>query len=297
MQHLLLQQVGESHIFRSQRRRRTGPVGKGMSSFMTDVAVDTRPRLRKGERRERILLELKLRPHVRISDLADDFGVSSETVRRDFEALSADGLISRAHGGASSPALRHYPGFDERNRARIEEREKIGRAATGLVRPGDSIMIDSGSTTLQLARFLAFEGTPCTVVTNSLPIAMALGQSNAVEVILCPGDYLRSESALVGTDTVEYLEKFHVDRCLIGASGLTPDGLSEDVRGFAAVKRAMLRQSAAVHLLIDREKFGRTGLSRVGEIGALTSLVVDRAPAGVLGSAVAKAGVEVIVAN
>ena len=112
-----------------------------------------RPRLRKRDRRSQILLELKLRPHLRISELAERFGVSSETVRRDFEALSADGLLSRAHGGGSAPGRGHYPGLDERSRDRLEERERIGRLAATLVQPGDAVMIDAGSTTLQLARF------------------------------------------------------------------------------------------------------------------------------------------------
>ena len=125
---------------------------------------DVGTRLRKSERLDRILLELKLRPHVRITELAGRFGVSNETIRRDFEALSEEGLVSREHGGASSPPHRHYPGFDERNRARIEERERIGRLAASMVEDGDTLMIDAGSTTLQFARFLAFAGTTCTVV-------------------------------------------------------------------------------------------------------------------------------------
>jgi len=266
-----------------------------MESGAGAEACDARPRLRKPERRERILLELKLRPHVRIAELAGRFGVSAETIRRDFEALSGDGLIARAHGGASAPAHGHYPSLDERTAARIEERARIGRRAAAIVRPGETVMIDSGSTTLQLARFLAYRGTPCTVVTNSLPVAMALGQG-AADVILCPGDYLPAEAAVVGTDAVEFLQRHQVDRCMIGASGLSANGPSETVRGFAAIKRAMLRQSAASHLLIDGGKFGREGLARVGALGALGSVVVDRAPGGALRSALARAGVDVVIA-
>ncbi|MHA7775876.1 DeoR/GlpR family DNA-binding transcription regulator [Roseibium sp. M-1] len=261
-----------------------------------DAASAEKPRLRKAERREQILLELRLRPHVRINDLAERFGVSGETVRRDFEALSGEGLISRAHGGASAMSHGHYPGLDERSSAKVEERERIGQCAAALVQAGETVMIDSGSTTLQFARFLAFRGTRCTVVTNSLPVAMTLGQGQA-EVILCPGEYLASESATVGTDTVDYLERHNVDRCMIGASGLSADGPSESVRGFAAVKRAMIRQSRVSHLLIDCEKFGRKGLASVGTLKDLHSIVVDREPEGDLRSALAAAGVELLVAT
>ncbi len=264
---------------------------------MSKVELSIRPKLRKRERRQQILLELRLRPHVRISDLSERFGVSTETIRRDFEQLSSDGLLDRAHGGASALAAGHYPTFDERAADRIEEREKIGRVAANLVQPGETLMIDSGSTTVQLARFLAFDGTPCTVVTNSFPVAMALGQSDTIEVIVCPGDYLASEAAVIGTDTIEFLDRHSVDRCLIGASALSKGGPSEAVRGFAAIKRAMLRRSAVSHLLIDREKFGRRGLSQFGDLGDITSVISDRVPDDDLGRALKGAKVEVLVAQ
>ena len=264
---------------------------------MSLSASDTRPKLRKGERRQQILFELRLRPHVRAIELAERFGVSAETIRRDFEQLSSDGLLDRAHGGASPPAAGHYPTFDERATARVKERERIGQLAASLVQPGETLMVDSGSTTLQMARFLAFRGIPCTVVTNSFPVAMALGRSGVAKIIVCPGDYLPSESALIGTDTIEFLDRHAVDRCLIGASGLSETGPSETVRGFAAVKRAMLRNSAQSHLLVDSEKFGRKNLSLVGRLSELTSVVCDAVPEGVLAEAVERVGVEVLAAE
>lgn len=256
----------------------------------------SRSRLKKSERRRQILLELKLRPHVRISDLAHQFQVSTETVRRDFDALADEGLISRAHGGASAPTQGHYPSLDERANARIEERERIGRRAAELVEDGETVMIDSGSTTIQMARALAYLGTPCTVITNSIPVAMTLGHG-APEVLLCPGEYLPDESAVVGTETLEYLDRFHVDRAIIGASGLSAEGPSETVRGFAAVKRVMLRRAASRLLLIGSEKFGRKGLAQVGTLGDLDGIVVDRRPGGDLLSALTGAKVKILVAD
>ncbi|SFR64435.1 DeoR/GlpR family DNA-binding transcription regulator [Litoreibacter janthinus] len=262
-----------------------------------DVGLETRPKLKKQERREHILLELRLRPHVRISELAERFRVSTETVRRDLEKLSADGLLDRAHGGASALASGHYPGFDERASARVEERERIGRMAASLVQPGETLMVDSGSTTVQFARFLAYDGTPCIVITNSFPVAMALGQSDAASVIMCPGDYLPSESAVIGTDAVEFLERHSVDRCLIGATGISEGGPSETVRGFAAIKRAMLRRSTVSHLLVDCEKFGRKGLAQVGNLSDMTSVISDQEPEEELASWLRRADVEVLVAR
>lgn len=251
-------------------------------------------KLKKTERRRQILLELKLRPHVRISELSRRFSVSTETVRRDFDALSDEGLISRAHGGASAPSQGHYPSLDERVNARIDQREQIGRRAAELVRDGETLMIDSGSTTIQMARALAYLDTPCTVITNSIPVAMTLGYGSA-QVLLCPGEYLAAESAVVGTETLEYLNRFNVDRCFIGAYGLSAEGPSESVRGFAAVKRVMLQRAGSSHLLVDAEKFGRKGLTIVGELGEIASVVSDKQPKGDLLSALVGAKVHITV--
>lgn len=251
---------------------------------------------KKSERRRQILLELKLRPHVRISELAGHFAVSTETIRRDLDALAENGLIARAHGGASAPAHGHYPSLSERANARTEERERIGRRAAELVREGETLMIDSGSTTVQAARALAWMGTPCTVITNSIPVAMTIGHG-APEVILCPGEYLAAESAVIGTETLEFLARFNVDRCLIGASGVSAEGPSEIVRGFAAVKRVMMQRAVERHLLIDSEKFDRKGLSLVGGFSELTSIIADRRPRGELLSAIDGADVEILVVD
>ena len=256
----------------------------------------SRDRLKKSDRRRQILLELKLRPHVRISDLAKQFNVSTETVRRDFGVLSEDGLISRAHGGASAPVQGHYPGLDERTAARSEERARIGRKAAELIAEGETVMIDSGSTTIQLARALAVRGTRCTVITNSIPVAMTIGHG-VPDVVLCPGEYLPAESAVIGTETLEFLSRFNVDRCMIGASGLSEEGPSETVRGFAAVKRMMLHRAANRHLLIDARKFGHKGLARVGDMADLESVIVDKRPSGDLMTALEGAGVMILEAD
>lgn len=262
-----------------------------------DPGQPARPRLAKTERREQILLDLRLRPHVGIAELAARFGVSSETIRRDFEELSRRGLLCRSHGGASAAPQGRYPDFDERNRNRLEERERIGRRAADLVQPGDLVMIDSGSTTLQAARFIAHRDVTCTVITNSLPVTMALGQSAAVQVILAPGDYDPAEAAVTGTETVDFLKRYRAGRCMIGATSLAADGVFETVRGFAAVKRAMLAVSRESHLLVDSSKFGRHGMNLVAAVDEIGSVVTDRGAQGALLSALENGGVEIVPAS
>jgi len=253
-------------------------------------------KLRKSERRRQILLELKLRPHVRISALSERFNVSPETLRRDLDALAKDRLIDRAHGGASAPLQGHYPSLDERKSARVEERARIARIAAASVQEGETLMIDSGSTTIELAKALAFRGVACTVITNSLPVAMTLGHGVA-NVMLCPGEYQSAEGAVIGTETLEFLRNFRVDRCMIGASGVSEEGISETVRGFAAVKREMLRRARVRAVLIDSEKFAIAGLARAGAMQDLSTLFTDARPKGTLLAALEAAQVEICVAG
>ena len=253
-------------------------------------------RMRKPERRKQILLELRLRQHLRISELADRLRVSTETVRRDLDALAEEGLIDRAHGGASQPIAGPYPSLDERQKKGLAERERIGRMAAGIVRPGETLMIDSGTTTMQMARFLAFQGTACRVITNSLPIAMTLGNSEAAKVLMCPGDYLPRESAVIGDETLSFLGSYRVDRAFIGATALARSGVLESVPGFAAVKSAMLAQAGKSHLLIHSEKFGGSGFRRAAAMEELSSVITDREPTGDLRQALNAANVDVAIA-
>ncbi|MCB1340415.1 MAG: DeoR/GlpR transcriptional regulator [Pseudooceanicola sp.] len=269
----------------------------GEDTILAEREPAPRLRLRRKERIGQILLELKLRPHVRIAELSERFDVSAETIRRDLESLSEEGLVNRAHGGASQPAHRHYPGIDERNRARVEERERIGRTAAALVQPGETLMIDAGSTTLQFARFLAYRGTPCTVLTNSLSVATALGHSADVSVVLCPGEYLSPENAVIGPDAIEFIARHSVRRCFIGASSVSETGVYETVRGFAAIKRAILAQARESVLLADCSKFRAPDMTRVAALDDLTAVVVDRIPYEPFAGALAQAGVQVLVAG
>ena len=120
--------------------------------------------------------------------------------------------MDRARGGASVPVQEHYPSLYERAHARIAERERIGRRAAELLRDGETLIINSGSTTIQIARAPAWPDTRCTVITDSIPVAMTIGHG-VPEVILCPGRYMPEESAAVRTETLGFTERFNVGRC------------------------------------------------------------------------------------
>ncbi|QCO57097.1 DeoR/GlpR transcriptional regulator (plasmid) [Pseudorhodobacter turbinis] len=253
------------------------------------------PNLKKSERHTQILLELRLAPHVRVVDLAAKFGVTTETVRRDIADLSAQGLLQKSHGGASPCASGTRRVLDERQRERLEERRRLAHKAAHLVQDGQQLMIDAGSTVMEFARALAVLHRQVTVVTNSLQVAMILGSSEGTTVIMTPGSYLNDEAALVGTETCDFLRRYHVDACYLGASALSEAGVSEAIDGFAAVKRTMMEQSATRYFLMDGSKFGQRHLVKIADIAEIGHLVTDRRPDGALAAALGAENTKIIL--
>jgi DeoR/GlpR family transcriptional regulator of sugar metabolism len=251
--------------------------------------------MKKPIRQAQILAELAAGPTVRISHLADAFGVSTETVRRDIDELTKKGLVDRTYGGAVRPIGRQ-PNVDARERIAVAERARIGRAAAALVAPGDVLMVDSGSTTAQFARVLASTGRAVTVITNSLGVAGELAGS-AARVVLCPGDLSGGERGVYGPETTAFLTRFHADIAVIGASGLTVEGPTEVESRASWVKRTMLDRARRRVLLVDAAKFDQAHLEVVCPLDRLTDLVADRAPGGALERALAAAGTRVSLAG
>jgi DeoR family glycerol-3-phosphate regulon repressor len=254
-------------------------------------------RAKKQERQDRILAELRLSAAIRIPELAESFRVSTETIRRDLEEMAEDGLILRTYGGAVVSQLGVEPGWMERDNLMVAERERIGALAAQFVRPREIVMIDAGSTTLHLARRLAVADREVTVVTNCYAVAMALGTNPRIAIHVCPGRHDPQEGGVTGTETVEFINRFHVDRAFIGASGLTLEGAHEANAAAAAVKRAMLRRAETPMLLLDHGKFDRKSFEVVCPLKDLRHLVCDRVPNGDLGTALARARVQVHLAD
>ncbi len=251
------------------------------------------------QRHRRILAALATDPTVRISLLAAEFGVSSETVRRDIEALSRQGAVRRTYGGASVVHSGALPAVGQRESLAVAERMRIAAAAAELVEPGAVVMVDAGSTTARVARALMAGADPPRgiVLTNSLSVAEVLGGSSSMRVLLCPGEFNPSERAVFGQDTTDFLDGFNADIALLGASGLTAEGPNDLETRAVWVKRTMLERAARRVLLVDSGKFGRTHLERICGLGALTDVVTDSAPPPDLEAALERAGVRLTVAS
>lgn len=259
--------------------------------------MNPRPRSRKQARHDRIIALLRANPTVRIAELAREFSVSTETVRRDLDELGNLGAVNRTYGGAARSSMGHEAAVNERLQEYVGERQRIALWASEVVETGDLIMIDGGSTTIHFARQLAVQGRQVTVLTNSLGVAAALGQDPSSKVVLCPGDYHPYEGIVTGPETIGFIERFFVDKAFIGASGLTAIGPTEVYSSAVWVKRRMLQQAARSYLLLDSSKFNVLRHELICPLLEIDEIITDRRPSGALRSALAKAEVAIKVAS
>jgi DeoR/GlpR family transcriptional regulator of sugar metabolism len=224
------------------------------------------------ERRQFILEILRRDKKVLSSELSAVLKVSEDTIRRDLRELAETGLLVRVHGGAllSSPSSASYA--DRIQQAPVEK-EAIARTAASLVRPGQVIILDGGTTTLTVARHLPID-LQATVVTNSPPIAVALAEHPNIEVVMLGGQLYKKALVNVGATTVEALRMIRADLCMLGVCSLHPEvGISVTNLNEAYVKQAMIKSAAEVVGLVTTAKLDTAAPYVVGSIHALSYLV------------------------
>ena len=207
------------------------------------------------ERRQKILERLKTLGQVSVSELASQWQVSEDSIRRDLRDLAEDGLVQRVHGGAlpASPAVGDY---QRRESLGTEVKSRLGRVAASLVRQGQVVGIDGGTTCLQLARAFPRD-LRCTVVTHSPLVAAELRDHRQVEVLVVGGRLFRHSQVCLGAEALEAIGRIRLDLYFLGATGLRLDtGATTGDWDDAAVKRAFCRQAAEVVLPVSLEKWG-----------------------------------------
>jgi DeoR/GlpR family transcriptional regulator of sugar metabolism len=245
------------------------------------------------ERRLAILEYLRRDGKVLASELSRSLGVSLDTVRRDLRELDEEGLIQRVHGGAL-PRSRTPLGYSARERVAPEAKEAIARAAARLIKDGQVVILDSGTTAALVARHLS-PSLRATVITTGPLVAAALAEHPTVEVAMVGGVVDKEALSVVGGEAVESLRRIRADVCLLGVACLHPDfGVSVPVLEEAAVKRAMVSVSAEVVALASAEKLGTVAHYSVATVAELTHLVTEyEAPEALLAPYLA-AGITVI---
>ncbi|NQV30243.1 MAG: DeoR/GlpR transcriptional regulator [Candidatus Marinimicrobia bacterium] len=250
------------------------------------------------ERRQSILEIIQEQGSARVENMAKTYAVSEVTIRNDLKYLEERGLIHRSHGGA---LLKQNVGFDhplvDKRRLHMPEKRKIAETAAGLIENGDSIILDSGTTTFEMLQFLG-DKSDITILTNAMNVAFAAIPLTKVQTLLT-GGFLRKKSfSLIGPDAEALLAKYYVDKLFMGVDGLDLDyGISTPNPEEASLNRIMVKISREVIVVADSSKFGHCSLSRICGVDAITKLITDEnIDAGFMGS-LENLGVEVIIAK
>jgi DeoR/GlpR family transcriptional regulator of sugar metabolism len=226
------------------------------------------------ERRQEILTRLERDGKVVASELVAELGVSDDTVRRDLRELAAGGHVQRVHGGALPPAS-NAGSFAQRLQVAPEAKAHLAQAALPLLDTANVLLLDGGTTALELARRLPPE-RDCTVVTNSPPVAEALAAHPRAEVVLIGGRLLKDSQVTVGAQTVQELRQIRADACVLGICSLHPElGITVTHHDEAYVKRAMVEASAEVIALATADKLRTASPWVVAPLSDLTHLVTD----------------------
>jgi DeoR family transcriptional regulator of aga operon len=234
-----------------------------------------------GERRRRICELLREERSVRVDALAARFGISEVTIRTDLTMLESDGALTRTHGGALSMAEGDQP-LNVKQLQHHAEKLRIAEAAARLIRDGETIILDSGTTTAEIARRIrALELKSINVITNALNIAALLIDIPSVRLIM-PGGILRRESnSLSGPMAEAALGTLTADRLYLGADGVDPQiGVMTPHVGEAELNAKMIAMSRQVVVVADSSKFTRRNISLIARVEQLHMLITDRdAPA------------------
>ncbi|MBC8115571.1 MAG: DeoR/GlpR transcriptional regulator, partial [Candidatus Saccharimonas sp.] len=207
-----------------------------------------------------------------LQDLVTRFGASESTVRRDLEYLDGIGQIRRTRGGAAYTGESITP-FEERFQSASREKQTIGKVVADLIPPGETILLDGGTTTLEVARGLV--GKALQVVTNSLPIANLLSQQPNIELILIGGYLYPRTGVALGPLAESALREVHVPRVIMGTGGITEKGLFNSNTLLVECERMMLEAAKEVWVVADSSKFGRSALAHLCELSKVTRMIVD----------------------
>jgi DeoR/GlpR family transcriptional regulator of sugar metabolism len=228
-----------------------------------------------------------------VAALADEFGVSEMTVRRDLHALARDGKLERVRGGAVN--VESERPFSEIAVERLDAKDRIGRAAAALVEDGQTVMLDIGTTTLQVARHL--RGRSLTVITTNLAAYEELLPEPQIELVLPGGVVRRNYRSLVGMFAEDALRRLRADIAFLGTSGIDADlAVWDTTMVEVPIKRAMIAASQRTVLLADAAKFDMDAMVRVCEASELDAIVTDERVPAKRRRALDRIGVEVIVA-
>lgn len=230
------------------------------------------------ERRKQIVAYVSKNESAQIKELADLFDdVSEATIRRDLELLASEGKLRRTHGGAES--ILTHTSFEQLYRDKcamnVEEKRRIAKAAAEMVENGDSIILDSGTTTIEIARHLVSH-TKLTIITNDLHIASSVVFHPSTQVIVAGGMKRDDVNVLVGNITETFFRSIRVDKTFLAADAVDLDfGISNTTFVEQNIKRLMMEAAKKIILVADHSKFGNTALAQVCPLHEVDHIMTD----------------------
>ncbi len=225
------------------------------------------------KRRQEILQRVQHVGYVSARELAEQYHVDTSTVRRDLDALARLGLVVRNHGGASLPS-EPREASDVDTATRTPQKQAIARAVAAIIADGRSLLLDSGSTTLEVAKALR-DHRGLTVVTNDLRVAAEMATHEDLRLIVIGGEVLPNVYTLMSERAVDLISEYHVDYAVLGADAIDPRGITNISSFEAPLKRALIRAGSKVVLVADSAKFGKSALVRVAGLEDVGLIVTD----------------------
>lgn len=226
------------------------------------------------ERRQKLSDIVNQRGFVPLPELVVHMGVSESTVRRDLDFLHDAGLVRRTHGGAMAVAeAAVLPAFDERTSRQSKEKRKIGQRMAGLIQDGETVLLDGGTTTYEVARHLV--GRSLQVVTNSLPIASLLASSRETDLVLIGGYVYPKTGVALGSMAKQAMQDLHVHRLVMSVSGLTQRGLYNGNLLLVETERVMMQCANETNVVADHAKFGQQAIAFLDDWSGIHRVVVD----------------------
>lgn len=248
-------------------------------------------------RRKKILEILRRDGQVRVSQLSEALGATVVTIRNDLDALEQDGYLERTQGGAIQTMKNYYNlEFQRRKREHMDMKKAVAAAAAGMVRDGDTLFINSGTTTYFAAVELK-QRKNLNVVTNSISVAVELGGLPTFRVILLGGDISAQYSFTYGEDVKEQIARYRADWAILSVDGVNPGtGVTTYHAEESVIDRVMMERAEKAIIVADSTKLGRESFSRISALNGGTIVITDRGVDPTLAERIAAEGVEVVLA-
>lgn len=228
------------------------------------------------QRRVKILDLIREDGHAKVQDLSKIFNVTDVTIRQDLEALEKMGYIQREHGGAFLKDVGSFAKTGKLfNQTHLEEKKEIARKAVSFIREGECIILDSGSTTTEIAKLLTTY-KELTVITNALNIALIVGENPGINLIVTGGEFKAPTLSLTGKMAADSFADFHANKLFLATAGISSDmRLTYPSLSDLMVKAAMIKSAEEVFLVADSSKIGVSAFASLGPVSLVQTFITD----------------------